>query len=46
VYTELKSQITRAAESTGYNIVEGSADATRKEFARFLDVSIKSTSEV
>jgi len=45
-YAELKSQIVRAAESIPSNIVEGCGAATRKEFARFLDIAIKSTSEV
>ena len=45
-YTELKSQMVRAAESIPANIVEGCGAATRKEFARFLDIAIKSTSEV
>jgi four helix bundle protein len=45
-YSELKSQLIRAAESIPCNIVEGCAAATRKEFARYLDISIKSTSEV
>jgi four helix bundle protein len=45
-FGELKSQMIRAAESIAANIVEGSAAASRKEFARFIDVSIKSSSEV
>ena len=45
-YADLKSQLVRAAESIPYNIVEGCAAATRREFARFLDISVKSTSEV
>jgi four helix bundle protein len=45
-YSELKSQLIRAAESIGNNIVEGCGAATRKEFARYLDISAKSTSEV
>jgi len=45
-YGELKSQLVRAAESIPANIVEGCGAATRKEFARFLDIAIKSTSEV
>ena len=45
-YAELKSQLIRAAESIPTNIVEGCGAATRKEFARFIDISIKSTSEV
>src|SRR5688572_2331092 len=44
--TEFKTQLTRAADSIANNIVEGCAAATRKEFARYLDISIKSTSEV
>ena len=42
----LKAQITRAAESVPSNIVEGAFCSTQKEFARFLDISIKSTGEV
>ena len=44
-YASLKSQLTRAVESIAFTIVEGSGAATRKEFARFLDMSIKSASE-
>lgn len=36
----------RAAESVPFTIVEGCGAATPKEFARFLDMSIKSLSEV
>jgi four helix bundle protein len=36
----------RAAESIVFNIVEGCGGRTPKEFARFLDISIKSTSEL
>jgi four helix bundle protein len=45
-YASLKSQITRAAESIPFNIVEGCGSSTQKEFARFLDIGIKSTSEL
>ena len=45
-YTDLKSQMTRAAESIVDNIVEGCGAASRPEFARYLDISIKSCSEV
>lgn len=42
----LKTQITRSSESIPTNIVEGCFSATQREFARFLDISIKSTGEV
>jgi four helix bundle protein len=45
-YADLKSQITRASQSIVDNIVEGCGAASRLEFARYLDISIKSTSEV
>jgi S23 ribosomal protein. len=45
-YTDLKSQMTRAAQSIVDNIVEGCGAASRLEFARYVDISIKSTSEV
>ena len=44
-YADVKSQLARAAESIASNIVEGCGAATPKEFARYLDISIKSTSE-
>ena len=46
VNREIKSQLVRAADSIASNIVEGCGAATRKEFARYLDISIKSSSEV
>ena len=45
-YAALKSQLISAAEAISANIAEGAAAATPKEFARVLDISIKSTSEV
>jgi len=45
-YTDLKSQMTRSAQSIVDNIVEGCGAASRLEFARYLDISVKSTSEV
>ena len=45
-YADLKSQLVRAAESIPANIVEGTGAASPREFARFLEISIKSTSEV
>jgi hypothetical protein len=42
----LRAQMVSAAESVAFNIVEGCGAASSKEFARFLDISIKSTSEL
>lgn len=38
--------MTRAAESIAFNIVEGCGASSQKEFARFLDIGIKSTTEL
>ena len=45
-YASLKSQMTRAAESITFNIVEGCGSSSQKELARFLDISIKPASEL
>ena len=45
-FANLRNQIISASESIAYNIVEGCGAATRAEFARFVDISIKSTNEV
>ena len=45
-YGSLQSQMIRAAESIVFNIVEGCGGRSPKEFVRFLDISIKSTSEL
>ena len=45
-YGSLRNQMTRSAESIPDNIAEGCGAATNPEFARFLDSSIKSTSEL
>jgi four helix bundle protein len=42
----LRLQTVRAAESIPSNIVEGCYAASRKEFARFVDISIKSAGEL
>ena len=44
-HATLKSQITRSAGSVAANIVEGCGAATKNEFARYLDIAIKSLSE-
>jgi four helix bundle protein len=38
--------MTTAAESVVFNIVEGCGASSPKEFARFLDIAIKSTTEL
>ena len=45
-YVSVQSQMVRAAESVVFNIAEGCGSRTQKELARFLDICIKSTSEV
>src|SRR5688500_11696940 len=45
-YGAIQSQITRSAESVLFNIVEGCGCRSSKEFARFIDISIKSTAEL
>ena len=42
---DLRHQLTKAARSIAANIVEGCGAATHKEFARYLDMSIKSANE-
>ena len=44
-YSRLKTQITDAANSVHETIAEGCGAATKPEFARFLDMSIKSLNE-
>jgi four helix bundle protein len=45
-YGSLQSQITRAAESIVLTLVEGCGTASQREFARFIDMAIKSSTEV
>lgn len=41
----LRNQLNRAAEGIAAAIVEGCGAATNKEFARYLDIAIKSANE-
>ena len=41
----VKAQVSRSVDSIGDNIAEGCGAATQREFARFLDMAIKSCSE-
>jgi len=45
-YATLISQILRSAESIPSNIVEGCGSAGPREFARYLDIAIKSSCEL
>jgi four helix bundle protein len=45
-FSRMIGQMNDAAESVVYNIVEGAGATTRKEFARFLTISVRSTMEV
>ena len=44
-FAHLRSQLTRAADSISDNIVEGCGSSTNRDFAKFLDSSIKSANE-
>jgi four helix bundle protein len=45
-YSSLKGQVTEAAESVPFTLVEGCGARTQKDMARFVDMSIKSTTEL
>jgi four helix bundle protein len=45
-YASLTAQMTSAAESIAFNIVEGCAANSAPEFARFLDIGVKSATEL
>jgi four helix bundle protein len=44
-FSSLRSQLTRAADSIAATIVEGCGADSNREFARFLEMSMKSASE-
>lgn len=44
-YAHLRTQLVRASDSVPANIVEGCGAASKRDFARFLDVSITSATE-
>ena len=44
-FASLRAQLTRAADSVAATIVEGCGAASVREFARYLDMCIKSASE-
>ena len=44
-YASIKAQLVKSCESIPFNIVEGCGARSQPEFARFLDISIKSASE-
>lgn len=45
-YTSLKKQMTSAAESISFNIVEGCGADSQREFARFLEIGVRSAMEL
>lgn len=45
-YASLKGQITTAAESIAFNIVEGCGANSARDFARYLDIAAKSATEL
>jgi four helix bundle protein len=45
-YGSLRNQILRAAMSITTNIVEGSGQRSRRDFARFLRIALNSTTEL
>lgn len=45
-HASLRSQLTRAADSVPANIVEGCGTTSNKDFARYLEIAVKSANEV
>jgi len=46
MYASLRNQLFRASMSIPANLAEGSSQRTRKEFARFVNYAVSSSSEV
>jgi len=44
-HAKLRAQLTDAVDSISTNIAEGCGSSTKRELARFLDISIKSATE-
>lgn len=44
-HAQLRAQLTRAADSISTNIVEGAGASSNREFARYLEIAIKSANE-
>jgi len=44
-HAKLRAQLTSSVHSIATNIVEGCGAVTHKEFARFLDIAVKSANE-
>src|SRR5262249_50278471 len=45
-YSELRNQLTSAAESISFTIAEGCGASSQREFGRYLDMAIKSSKEL
>ena len=45
-YASIRNQANRASESVVFTIVEGCGTTSQREFARFLDMSLKSATEL
>ena len=45
-FAALRNQANRASESVVFTIVEGCGTSSQREFARFLDMSLKSATEL
>jgi four helix bundle protein len=46
LYISIYDQLLRSATSIGANVVEGGAGSTRKDFANFFSIALKSANEI